>query len=51
MPLPLFLGIMALAMVAAAMTVALAFWIDLPFIALGFAALTGSLIMGLRQWR
>lgn len=51
MPLPLFLGMIAFVIAAAAATLALAFWANVPLLALGFATLAGSLMMGLRQWR
>jgi hypothetical protein len=51
MPLPLFLTILALAIAAAGATLALAFWAKVPLVAIGFAALAGSLLMGIRQWR
>ena len=51
MPVPMFLGMIALVIAAGAGTVALAFWADVPLIAVGFAAVIGSLLLGLRQWR
>lgn len=51
MPLPLFLAMLAFVIAAAGATLALAFWGDLPLIAVAFAALAGSLMMGVRQWR
>jgi hypothetical protein len=51
MPLPYFLLMLASVIVAAGATIALAAWAGLPLVALGFAALAGSLILGLRQWR
>ncbi|MDO9524335.1 MAG: hypothetical protein Q7J57_02160 [Gemmobacter sp.] len=51
MPLPLFLGLMFAVIVAAGATLALAFVADVPLVAVGFAALAGSLILGARQWR
>jgi hypothetical protein len=45
MPVPMFLGIVGLVIAAAAATIALAFWLHVPLVALGFAALAGSLIM------
>ncbi len=51
MPLPLFLAMVAFVLAAAGGTIVLAFWADLPFIALSFAALAGSLMLGVRQWR
>lgn len=51
MPLPLFLAMVAFVMAAAGGTIALAFWADLPLIALSFAALSASLMLGARQWR
>ena len=46
MPLTHFLGLIALVMLAAGVTIALALWADVPMVALGFAALAGSLILG-----
>ncbi|MFE3837071.1 hypothetical protein [Pseudogemmobacter sonorensis] len=51
MPLTHFLGLMAFVLLAAGLTLALAFWIGLPLAALAFAALAGSLFLGLRQLR
>jgi hypothetical protein len=51
MPLTHFLGLLAFVIVSAGVTIALATWAGVPFVALGFAALAGSLILGLRQWR
>jgi hypothetical protein len=51
MPLPYFLLMLASVIAAAGATIALATWAGLPFVALGFAALAGSLLLGLRQWR
>ena len=51
MPLTHFLGLLAFVIGTAAITLALAAWAEVPFIALSFAALAGSLILGLRQWR
>lgn len=51
MPLPLFLAMLAFVVVAAGSTLALAFWIDVPLLALGFAALAGSVMIGAKQWR
>ncbi|MCB5410058.1 hypothetical protein [Pseudogemmobacter faecipullorum] len=51
MPLTSFLGLIALVIFAAALTLVLAFNAGVPLIALSFAALAGSLIMGARQWR
>lgn len=51
MPLPLFLAMIAFVIAAAGATLALAFWAKVPLIALAFAALAGSLMMGMRQWR
>ncbi len=51
MPLTHFLGLIATVILAAAATLALAFWAQVPLVALGFAALAGSLILGARQWR
>lgn len=51
MPLPLFLAMLAMVITAAGATLALAFWAKVPLMAFAFAALAGSLMMGLRQWR
>ena len=51
MPLPYFLSLVAIVITAAAATLALAFWVHVPLVALGFAALAGSLILGAREWR
>ncbi len=51
MPLPLFLAMLAIVIAAAAATFALAFWAQVPLVALGLAGLAGSLMLGLRQWR
>jgi len=51
MPLTHFLILLAIVITAAGTTLALAFWANVPLIALGFAALAGSLILGARQWR
>ena len=45
MPVPMFLGMIALVIVAAGATLMLAFWAHVPLVALGFAALAGSLIL------
>jgi hypothetical protein len=46
MPLTHFLSLIALVMLAAGVTIALAVWANVPLVALGFAALAGSLILG-----
>ena len=51
MPLTHFLGLLALVILVAGATLALAFWAKVPAPALTFAALAGSLILGIRQWR
>ncbi len=51
MPLTHFLGLLALVIVAAGATLALAFWAKVPLLAITFAALVASLILGVRQWR
>lgn len=51
MPLTYFLGLLSAAILAAAATLALAFWANVPLVALGLAALMASLIFGVRQWR
>jgi hypothetical protein len=45
MPVPMFLGLLAVVILAAGATIALAFWVHVPLVALGFAALAGSLIL------
>jgi hypothetical protein len=45
MPVPMFLGMLAVVILAAGATIALAVWVHVPFVALGFAALAGSLIL------
>lgn len=51
MPLPLFLAMIAATIAAGGLTIAIASWTGLPLVALAFAALAGSLLLGLRQWR
>ena len=51
MPLTHFLFLLITVIAAAGVTIALFSLADLPLAALGFAALAGSLILGLRQWR
>lgn len=51
MPLPHFLFLIASVIFAAGATLALVFWAELPLVAVGFAALAGSLLLGARQWR
>lgn len=45
MPLTHFLGLVALVIVAAGLTIWLAFWTGVPFAALAFAALSASVIL------
>lgn len=45
MPLTHFLGLIALVIAMAGVTLVLAFALDLPLVAIAFAALTGSLIL------
>jgi hypothetical protein len=45
MPLTHFLGLVALVIVSAGVTLVLALWSDVPLIAVAFAALAGSLIL------
>jgi hypothetical protein len=45
MPLTHFLSLIALVMLAAGLTIALAVWAKLPLLALGFAAVAGSVIL------
>lgn len=51
MPLPHLIGLIAFVIVAAGATLALALWVNVPLLALGFAAMAGSLVLGARQWR
>lgn len=51
MPLPLFLAMIAFVIAASGATLALAFWAEVPLMALAFATLAGSLALGARQWR
>ena len=51
MPLPHLIGLVAFVIVAAGATLALALWVNLPLVALGFAAMAGSVVLGARQWR
>jgi hypothetical protein len=46
MPLTHFLGLIGLVTLAAGLTIVLAVWVDVPMVALGFAAVSGSLILG-----
>ena len=50
MPLPHLLLLLSFVLLAAALTLGLVVWAELPLVALGFAALSGSLVIGLRQW-
>ena len=50
MPLTHFLGLLLVVIVAAGATLALAFWANVPLLALSVAALGGSLVLGIRQW-
>jgi hypothetical protein len=45
MPLTHFLGLIALVILSAALTLALAFWTQIPLAAVAFAALSASLIL------
>jgi hypothetical protein len=45
MPLTHFLGLIALVMLAAGVTIAIAVWANVPLVALGFAAAAASLIL------
>ena len=51
MPLPHLIGLVAFVIVAAGATLALALWVNVPLVALGFAAMAGSVVLGVRQWR
>jgi hypothetical protein len=46
MPLTHFISLVGLVILAAGVTLALAAWAHVPLAALGFAALSGSLILG-----
>jgi hypothetical protein len=45
MPLTHFLSLIALVMAAAGLTIAILVWANVPLVALGFAAVAGSLIL------
>ena len=45
MPLTHFLGLIALVILASGLTLGLAFWGDVPLMALSFAAIAGSMIL------
>ena len=51
MPLPTFLTLILCVILAAGATLLMAFWANVPLVALGFAALAGSLILGPRRWQ
>jgi hypothetical protein len=51
MPLTHFLTLLALVILAAGATLALALWAGVPLLALSLAAMIGSVILGMRQWR
>ena len=51
MPLPHLSGLVAFVIVAAGATLALALWVNVPLVALGFAAMAGRVVLGVRQWR
>jgi hypothetical protein len=51
MPLPHLIGLIAFVILAAGATLALALWVNVPLVALGFAAMAASLVVGARQWR
>lgn len=50
MPLPQFLLLIAFVVLAAALTLGLAFWAEVPMVALGLAALSASFALGVRRW-
>lgn len=50
MPLMHFLMLIAFVMMAAGLTLMLALWAHVPLVALGFAVLAGSVVMGVRKW-
>ena len=51
MPLTHLIGLIAFVIVAAGATLALALWANVPLVAVGFAAMAGSLAIGAREWR
>jgi len=51
MPLPHLIGLIVFVIISAGATIALALWANVPLIALGFAAMAGSVVLGARQWR
>ncbi|MEN9408493.1 MAG: hypothetical protein RL216_467 [Pseudomonadota bacterium] len=51
MPLTHFLLLIGFVILAAGATIGLAVWAELPFAALGLAALAASLLLGARQLR
>jgi hypothetical protein len=51
MPFSTFAILILTVIAAAGATVALAWWLDVPLVALGLATLAASLIPGLRRWR
>ena len=51
MPLPHLIGMIAFVIFAASATLALALWAHVPLVAVGFAAMAGSVVIGARQWR
>jgi hypothetical protein len=51
MPFSTFAILILIVIAAAAATAALAWWLDVPLVALGLAALAASLIPDLRRWR
>ena len=51
MPLPHLFGLIAFVIVTAGATLALALWVNVPLVAMAFAAMAGSLVLGSRQWR
>lgn len=46
MPLTHLLGLLAAVILAAGLTIVLAFWAGVPLVALGFGCMAASLIMG-----
>ncbi len=50
MPLPHFLLLTAFVLVAAGLTLGLAFWAEVPLAAFALAALSASLALGMRRW-
>ena len=50
MPLPHLFALILFVILAAGATLMLALWANVPIAALAFAAMTGSVVLGTRQW-